>query len=170
VVKGFGFHQNEEEACVYKKESGSAIVFLILYVDDILLIGNDIHMLEFVKASLKKSFFMKDLGEAAYILGIRIYRDRSKRLIGLSQDTYIDKVLKRFNMEQSKKGFLPVSHGTHLSQKQCPATTNEQERMSKVPYASAIGSIMYAMISTRPNVSYTISATSRYQADPGEGH
>jgi hypothetical protein len=58
---------------------------------------------------------MKDLGEAAYILGIRIYRDRSKRLIGLSQDTYIDKVLKRFNMEQSKKGFLPMSHGTHLS-------------------------------------------------------
>jgi hypothetical protein len=83
VVKGFGFHQNEEEACVYKKGSGSVIVFLILYVDDILLIGNDIPMLEFVKASLKKSFSMKDLGEAAHILGIRIYIDRSKRLIGL---------------------------------------------------------------------------------------
>jgi hypothetical protein len=63
VVKWFGFHQNEEEACVYKKESGSAIVFLILYVDDILLIGNDIPMLESVKASLKKSFSMKDLGK-----------------------------------------------------------------------------------------------------------
>jgi hypothetical protein len=170
VVKGFGFHQNEEEACVYKKESGSAIVFLILYVNDILLIGNDITMLESVKASLKKSFSMKDLGEVAYILGIRIYRDSSKRLIGLSQDTYIDKVLKRFNMEQSKKGFLPVSHGIHLSQKQCPAAANERERMSKVPYASAIGSIRYAMISTRPDVSYAISATSRYRADPGEGH
>ena len=57
-------------------------MFLVLYVDDILLIGNDIPMLEAVKASLKKSFSMKDLGEAAYILGIRIYRDRSKRLIG----------------------------------------------------------------------------------------
>ena len=170
VIKGLGFHQNEEEACVYKKESGSAVVFLILYVDDILLIGNDIPMLESVKASLKKSFSMKDLGEAAYILGIRIYRDRSKRLIGLSQDTYIDKVLKRFNMEQSKKGFIPMSHGKHLSQMQCPATANERERMSKVPYASAIGSIMYAMISTRPDVSYAISATSRYQADPGEDH
>jgi hypothetical protein len=98
-VKGFGFHQSEEEACVYKKESGSAFVFLILYVDDILLIGNDIPLLESVKALLKKSFSMKDLGEATYILGIRIYRDRSKRLIGLSKDTYTDKVLKRFNME-----------------------------------------------------------------------
>ena len=63
-------------------------------------------MLESVKTSLKNSFSMKDLGEAAYILGIKIYRDRSRRLIGLSQDTYIDKVLKRFNMEEAKKGFL----------------------------------------------------------------
>ena len=57
---------------------------------------------------------MKDLGEAVYILGIKIYRDRSKRLIGLSQDTYIDKVLKRFNMQDSKNGFLPMSHGVNL--------------------------------------------------------
>jgi len=76
-------------------------------VDDILLIGNDISMLQLVNTSLNNSFSLKDLGEVAYILGIKIYRDRSKRLIGLSQDTYIDKVLKRFNMEQSKKGFLP---------------------------------------------------------------
>ena len=67
-------------------------------------------MLESIKTSLKNSFSMKDLGEAAYILGIKIYRDRSKRLIGLSQDTYIDKVLKQFNMEEAKKGFLPMSH------------------------------------------------------------
>ena len=62
-----------------------ALVFLILYVDDILLIGNDIPMLEVVKDSLKNSFSIKDLGEAAYIMGIKIYRDRSTRLIGLSQ-------------------------------------------------------------------------------------
>ena len=170
VVKGFGFIKNEEEACVYKKESGSSVAFLILYVDDILLIGNDIPMLESVKTSLKNSFSMKDLGEAAYILGIKIYRDRSKRLIGLSQDTYIDKVLKRFNMEEAKKGFLPMSHGIHLSKTQCPTTTDERERMSKVPYASAIGSIMYAMISTCPDVSYALSVTSRYQSDLGESH
>ena len=95
---------------------------------------------------------MKDLGEAAYILGIKIYRDRSRRLIGLSQNTYIDKVLKRFNMKEAKKGFLPMSHGIHLSKSQCPTTTDEQDHMSKVPYTSAIGSIMYAMISTHPDV------------------
>jgi hypothetical protein len=80
-VKGFGFIENVEEPCVYKKVSGSAVVFLLLYVDGILLIGNDIPMMEFVKSSLRKIFSMKDLGEAVYILGIKIYRDRSKRLI-----------------------------------------------------------------------------------------
>ena len=131
-------------------------------MDDILLIGNDIPMLDSIKTSLKNSFSMKDLGEASYILHIKIYRDRSKRLIGLSQDTYIDKVLKQFSMEEAKKGFLPMSHGIHLSKTQCPTTTNERERMSKVPYASSIGSIMYAMISTRPDVSYALSVMSRY--------
>ncbi|MBJ4306819.1 hypothetical protein JGD87_23840, partial [Salmonella enterica subsp. enterica serovar Derby] len=71
-IKRFGFVKNKEEPCVYMKVSGSALVILILYVDDILLIGNDIPMLESVKASLKNRFSMKDLGEAAYILWIKI--------------------------------------------------------------------------------------------------
>jgi hypothetical protein len=82
---------------------------------------------------------MKDLGEAAYILGIKIYRDRSKRLIRLSQDIYIEKVLKRINMHDSKKGFLPMSHSVSLCKSQCPSTPDEQEKMSAIPYAWAIG-------------------------------
>ena len=108
--------------------------FLILYVDDILLIGNDIPMLKQAKSSLKKVFSMKDLGEAVYILGIKIYRDRSNRLIGLSQSTYIDKVLNRFSMQDSKKGFLPMSHGIQLSKTQCPSTTDERSLMNGKPY------------------------------------
>jgi hypothetical protein len=169
-VKEFGFIKNEDEPCVYQKVSGSAIVFLVLYVDDILLIGNDIPILQNVKAWLGKCFSMKDLGEAAYILGIKIYRDRSRKLLGLSQSTYIDKVLKRFSMQDSKRGFLPMSHGINLSKTQCPMTQDERDRMNKIPYASAIGSIMYAMLCTRPDVSYALSATSRYQSDPGECH
>jgi hypothetical protein len=115
VVKGFGFIKNVEEPCVYKKVSGA--VFLVLYVDDVLLIGTDIPMMEAVKSSLRKSFLMKDLGEAAYILGKKIYRDRSKRLIRLSQDAYINKVLNWFNMQDSKKGFLLMSHAITLSKK-----------------------------------------------------
>ena len=170
VVKKFDFIRCEEEPCVYKKFSGSKVAFLVLYVDDILLIGNDIPMLETVKEWLKKYFSMKDLGEAEYILGIKIYRDRSKRLIGLSQGTYIDKVLARFNMVNSKKGFLPMQHGLRLSKSQCPKTPGEIEKMSRIPYASAIGSIMYAMTCTRPDVAHALSMCSRYQSNPGEAH
>jgi hypothetical protein len=104
VVKKFGFIKNVEDPCVYKKVSGSAVIFLVLYVDDILLIGNDIPMMEAVKSSLRKSFSMKDLGEVTYILGIKIYRDRLKRLIGLNQYAYIDKILNRYCVSSSSLG------------------------------------------------------------------
>ena len=106
VIKAYGFIQTYGEACIYKKVSGSSVAFLILYVDDILLIGNDIEFLDSIKGNLNKNFSMKDLGEAAYILGIKIYRDGSSRLIGLSQSTYLDKVLKKFKMDQAKGSCL----------------------------------------------------------------
>ena len=113
---------------------------------------------------------MKDLGEAAYILGIKIYRDRSRRLTVLSQSTYLDKVLKKFKMDQSKKGFLHVLQGVKLSQTQCPTTAEDREKMEVIPYASAIGSIMYAMLCTRPDVCLAISLAGRYQSNPGVDH
>jgi hypothetical protein len=111
---------------------------------------------------------MKDLGEVTYILSIMIYRDRSKRLIRLSQDAYNDKILNWFNMQDSKKGLLPVSHDTTLSKKRCPLTPDEQDRIRVVHYALAIGSTMYDILCTRPDVSYTLSAVSMYKSNYGE--
>jgi Reverse transcriptase (RNA-dependent DNA polymerase) len=96
--------------------SESSVTLLILYVDDILLIGNDISILDSVKSSLSEVFSMKYLHESIYILGIRIFHERSKRLIGLCQSTYIGKVLERFNMQDSKRGFLPISYDISLSE------------------------------------------------------
>ncbi|KAJ9542704.1 hypothetical protein OSB04_029210 [Centaurea solstitialis] len=169
-IKEFGFAKSEFEPCVYTKFSGSIVTFLVLYVEDILLIGNDVPTLQSVKSWLSKCFQMKDLGEAAYILGIKIYRNRSKRLIGLSQSTYIDKILKKFEMDESKKGFIPMQHGIVLSKTQCLVSSQDQDKMKSVPYASAIGSIMYTMLCTRPDVAYSVSVTSRYQQNPGEPH
>jgi hypothetical protein len=155
----FGFIKNPDEACVYKKVSGSAVAFLVLYVDDILLIGNNVPFLNKVKDYLKSKFSMKDLDEAAYILGIKIYRDRTRSLIGLSQDTYLEKVVK-------------VSYGEFQeeSKAQRPKTDEERQYMSEVPFALEIGSIMYAMICTHPDVSFALIATSRHQSDPGKKH
>ena len=91
VIKSFDFIKNEEKLYVYKRVSESAIIFLILYVDDILLIRNDIAILTSIKRWLSKKFSMKDLEEASYILRIKIYRDKSRRMLGLSQKIYIEK-------------------------------------------------------------------------------
>ncbi|CAN6567561.1 unnamed protein product [Malus baccata var. baccata] len=152
------------------KVVGDAVVFLVLYVDDILLLGNDTAVLSSVKVWLSKTFHMKDLGDVSYVLGIKLYRDRSRKLIRLSQSMYIDKVLSRFQMEQSKKGLLPMRHGIHLSKSMGPKTPEEIRQMSAIPYASAIGSLMYAMICTRPDIAYAVSITSRYQSNPGSEH
>ena len=104
VIKAFGFIQTFGEACIYKKVSGSSVAFLILYVDDILLIGNNTKFLDNIKGYLNKNFSMKDIGEAAYILGIKIYRDRSRCLIGLSQSTYLDKVWRNSKWIKQIKG------------------------------------------------------------------
>ncbi|GJY48644.1 retrotransposon protein, putative, ty1-copia subclass [Tanacetum coccineum] len=137
-IKKFGFTQNPDEPCVYLKASGSYVAILILYVDDILLMGNNIPMLQDVKSYLGRSFAMKDLGDAAYILGIKIYRDRSKRLIGLNQSAYIEKILKRFYMENSKRGTIPMQEKLKLSKSQGASTPAEKQRMQNIPYASAI--------------------------------
>ncbi|CAN4119939.1 unnamed protein product [Withania somnifera] len=98
------------------------MVFLVLYVDDILLIGNNVCLLNSVKEWLSRNFNMKDPGEAAHILGIKVLRDSKKRMLGLSQALYIDTILTGLSMHESKKGFLPFIHGISLSKNQRPKT------------------------------------------------
>ncbi|GJU36302.1 retrotransposon protein, putative, ty1-copia subclass [Tanacetum coccineum] len=87
---------------------------------------------------------MKDLGEAAFILGIKIYRDRLKRLIRLSQSAYMDKILKRFKMDTSKRGYIHMQEKLDLNKTQGASTPEEVKRMQNDPYALTVGSIMYA--------------------------
>ncbi|GKE65047.1 retrotransposon protein, putative, ty1-copia subclass [Tanacetum coccineum] len=127
-------------------------------------------MLQDVKSYLGKCFAMKDLGEAAYILGIKIYRDRSRRLIGLCQSAYIEKNLKRFYLENSKRRSIPMQDKLRLSKSQGASTPAELKRMQNVPYASAVGSIVYVVRCTRPHVAFAQNITSRFQQNPGDLH
>ena len=99
---------------------------------------------------------------------MKMYRDRSKRFLGLSQYTYIDILLKRFSMDNSKKGYLSIGYEITLSKKDCMTTPEERERMSSVSYASAIGFIMHTMICTRLNMVYSLGVVSGYQSDPSK--
>ncbi|GKB40764.1 retrotransposon protein, putative, ty1-copia subclass [Tanacetum coccineum] len=169
-IKMFGFAQNIDEPCVYQKASGSNVTFLILYVDDIIIMGNHIPSLQSVKDYLGKCFAIKDLGEAAFILGIKIYRDRSKRLIGLGQNAYMDKILKRYRMDNSKRGHILMQERHDLNKTEGASTPKEVKRMQNVPYASAVGSIMYDVRCSRLDVAFAQNITSRFQQNPGERH
>ncbi|GKC37267.1 retrotransposon protein, putative, ty1-copia subclass [Tanacetum coccineum] len=125
-IKKVSFTQNPDEPCVYLKASGSNVAFLVLYVDDILIMGNNVAMLQDVKSWLCKCFLIKDLEEAAYILGIKITRDRSERLIALSQSAYFDKILKKFKMENFKHGSVPMQEKPDYRKSQGAKSPSEQ--------------------------------------------
>ncbi|RDX61700.1 hypothetical protein CR513_60049, partial [Mucuna pruriens] len=133
-----GFEANVVDDCVYHKFSGSKYIFLVLYVDDILLVSSDTGLLHETKRFLTKNFEMKDLGEASFIL-----RDRSQGILRLSQENYISKVLERFDMKDSKPGDTSIAKGDKFSLKQCPNNDLERNEMQKIPYASVVGSLMY---------------------------
>ena len=145
VIKTYGFIRNREEPYIYKWTIDSVVIFLVLYMDDILLLENDIPIFQSVKLWLSSQFSMRDLGEASYILEMKIYRDSSRKLFGLFQSTYINTLLKRFNMDNFKKVYFLIGHGITLSKKDCSTTPEERERMSRISYASTVGSIMYAI-------------------------
>ena len=105
---------------------------------------------------------IKDLGEANFILGIKFWRDRKNRILGLSQVGYINKFLEWFSMQNSKKGLLPSRHGVPLSDDQRPKALKEENMMRQIPYASVVGSLMYAMFYTRPDIYYLVDMVSRY--------
>ncbi|KAL0355431.1 UNVERIFIED_CONTAM: hypothetical protein Sradi_3990000 [Sesamum radiatum] len=90
VIRGYDFIKNDYDPCIYKKISGSSVAYFVLYIDGILLIRNDVKMLGSIKAWLSTQFSMKDMGQSSYILDIKIYKDRSRRMLGLTQSSYIE--------------------------------------------------------------------------------
>ena len=113
---------------------------------------------------------MKDLSEASYMIGIEIHRERSPRLLGLSQKNYIEKFLKRFNMQNCFSSVAPVVKGDIFCELQCPKNDLEKKHMDKIPYASTVGSIMYAQVCTRPEIAYVVGMLGRYHSNPGIDH
>ena len=91
-------------------------------------------------------------------------------MLGLSQASYIDEILTKYNMQDSKKEFVPFRVGKFLSSNQHPKTNAEIEKMRGILYASAVGSLMYAMLYTRPDICFAVGMVSRYQSKPGEEH
>ena len=123
-----GYNRTNTDHCVFvKKFSDGDFVIFLLYVDDMLIVGQDTNKIEKLKKELSKSFAMKDLGRAKQILGMKITRDRASKRLWLSQEKYIEKVLERFNMAKSKLVNTPLAGHFKLSSAQCPTSDEEKK-------------------------------------------
>ena len=166
-----GYKRLVADQCVYvRRFQNDKFVILLLYVDDMLIVGEDRSMINKLKKELSKSFDMKDLGPAQQILGMKIVRDRKVKRVWLSQQKYVEQVIRRFNMGDAKPVKTPLANHFKLSKSSCPSSKKEIEEMEAIPYSSAVGSLMYAMVCTRPDIAHAVGMVSRFLSNPGKDH
>jgi hypothetical protein len=150
---------------VYVAQVEDVKFFIVVYVDDLILVCNNKDKLLQVKEELSRKFEMKDLGDLHFFLGMEVERDRAQRLLYINQIGYLKEILKRFRMEDCKAIGVSFDPKTKLKK-----NVNKDDEMVKVPYQQAVGSLMYAMLCTRPDLAYPISVVSQHMANPSLEH
>ncbi|GKC70667.1 hypothetical protein Tco_1116550 [Tanacetum coccineum] len=145
----------------YWEYTPGMFIHLFLYIDDMVFSYGCKAEIWVTKGLLDK---------AKKILGMEIVRDRSRKILRVSQSGYVSKILNNFRIDNGKSVQMPLGGHFKLSLKDCPVRDCDVERMSKVPYANAVGSLMYLMVCTRPDIAYAVSVVSRYLANPGKNH
>jgi hypothetical protein len=158
-----GFVVNEADKCVYYRFGGGEGVILCLYVDDILIFGNNENVIKEVKDFLSNNFEMKDLGVADVILNIKLHREEGNGGVSLVQNHYVEKVSNRFGYIECSPAPTPYDPSMSLRK-------NRRIARDQLRYSQIIGSLMYLSSATRPNISYDVSKLSRFVSDPGEDH
>jgi hypothetical protein len=160
------------DKCIYMRKTRRGnegnMVLIAVYVDDIIIASNSMEEINNLKENLAKIFQMKDMGQIKYCLGIEFNVKKNK--VTMSQKKYVDDLLKRFGMENSKEVSTPMDPNVKLSKEMCPKTEKEKEEMTRCPYQNLIGSLMYLSVSTRPDISYAVSCLSQYNTCFGKEH
>ena len=162
------FRASPSDPCIYTKYEDGRIIIIALYVDDLLLAGNDLSAIAWIKGELSRRFEMKDLGEAKIILGLEITRDRSSHKLWLSQTKYATSVLERFGMRDCRPVATPMLQCRN--NEESLDVLDQNETSSDVPYRQAIGALMYLMISTRPDLAFAVGKLARFCEKPQEKH
>ena len=150
-----------------KKFDGGDFLILLLYINDMLIVGQDPKKIGSLKKTLSKSFAMKDLGPTNQILGMHIVRARATKLFWLSQEKYMTKMLQRFSMANTKSVGSTLSTNCKMSVKQSSKMKTEKGEMMKVPYTSVVRSLMYAMVCTRSDIGHAIEVVRKFMRNPG---
>ncbi|KMQ85293.1 retrovirus-related pol polyprotein from transposon tnt 1-94, partial [Lasius niger] len=165
-----GFKRSKADEAVYVKSKDKSLTIVAVYVDDLLLLSNNRQMKDETKKRLHQEFKMRDLGEVYSLLGMRIKRDCNLGTISINQQTYIEQIIRRFNMQDSNPVRTPLDTNVKLSKDQEANTEEEKRKMSKVPYREALGSSMYVCQGIQPDIAHAISLLSQFSGNPGKIH
>ena len=163
-----GFKRIHSDAGVYvlRRQGGNQTkIILILYVDDLLIMGNDLSMINKIKKKLGEAYHMKDLGAAQSYLGIRITRDCTHRCIWIDQEAYINSALSQFHLMDANDTKTPLPAGFHLTKSENPSSTNLRTK-----YQQLICTLLYAALGTIPDIAFAVTRLSRFNSDPTEEH
>ena len=167
-MKACGFNRLRSDACVYIKHK----IIIGVFVDDfIILYHKSIESLWLSeKAKLFSTFKINDLGDASFILGMRITRDRTRRVILLDQQSYINRTGNTYGVVPSLSNKLMIPMDKRPSVKDAPVSDKEKASMNDYPYRAIIGSLMYSALSTRPDIAYAVAALAQHSSNPGMAH
>jgi len=160
-----GFKRVESDYGLFVNWTATSKCLISLYVDDLLIACNSMDYLVEVKHKLSQEYKMTDLGEAGYILGIQLHRDRARRQIFLSQSHYLERVLERFRMSDCKPVSTPIENQSMMVAHDGVVDVNLRSM-----YQSAVGSLMYAMTCTRPDLAFAVGLVSRFSSNPSDVH
>lgn len=166
----FGMIQSNTDPCIYYYVEGEIRVYIAIYVDDILIFSNNSDFKSKIKKYLMSNFKMKDIGNADFILGMKITRDRKNGKLWIDQQLYLQDIIKRFNMTESKTVSTPLDFNQKISLEMSPKTEEDINEMKKIPYQEAVGSLLYAAQISRPDIAYAVGALSRFNKNPGKAH
>ena len=165
------YHRITSNHCVYVKNFFDAnFIILLLYVDEMLIVGRNAMKIDKSKKKLSKSFAMKDLDPARQFRRMKISRNRQNEKLWLSLEMFIVKVLDKFNISKVKEVSTPLVGHLKLGIKQCSKSETDKKDMRKIPYASAVGSLMYSMVCIRSDITHVVGMVSQYLSNHGKKH
>ena len=165
TLKSHGFAALDADQCIYIRRQQSTFILLSLYVDDLLIACNRLAELKQFKQQLTHEFDMEDLGEASFVLGIEIVRDRAHRTLTIRQGAYTRALVQRHGMEDCNAVAHPMVEGAQLQQSDSQATDSAIRE-----YQSIIGGIMWAAVCTRPDIAFAAARLSQYASNPSKEH